>query len=390
MHAPSTATHPPPETGFRLQEQVPLAPYTTFGIGGPARWFAAVWTEQELARACAWAASRDLPLFVLGGGSNVLVSDNGFPGLVIHIALHGIRERDEGSRRLFTAAAGEPWDTLVARAVEANCAGMECLAGIPGTVGGTPVQNVGAYGQEVAQTITAVRCYDRQTAGFLAFPAAECGFAYRTSRFNTGPDRDRYIVTEVEFALQPGGEPSLTYADLQRHFAGRQPTLAEVAQAVRAIRRTKGMVIDGGPLAARDPDTRSAGSFFKNPVVSAAVNDAIAASVAPATVPSYPAPNANDGGTQRKLPAAWLLEQAGFRKGFELGGAAVSSKHTLALTNKSGQASAAEILALRDLLAAAVYERFNVRLAPEPVLVGDMVGDAVGHVVAHAGGDAPA
>jgi UDP-N-acetylmuramate dehydrogenase len=371
MPAPFFTTHPSANANFPLREHVPLAPFTTFGIGGPARWFAPVATEDELAAACAWASTENLPLFVLGSGSNVLVADSGFPGLVLHIALHGVREREQAGKRIFTVAAGEDWDALVTRAVERNCAGMECLAGIPGTVGGTPVQNVGAYGQEVAQTITSVRCYDRERAKFLAFPAGECGFAYRTSRFNTQPDCGRYIVTEVEFALEPDAPPSLTYADLQRHFTSGQPSLKDVAEAVRTIRRLKGMLIEGGPLPQRDPDTRSAGSFFKNPVVDASTYHAIAASVAPALAPNYPAPNAPDGSTQRKLPAAWLLEQAGFPKGFRSGRAAVSSKHTLALTNHSGDASATEILSLRDTLIHGVQARFGVSLEPEPVLVGE-------------------
>ncbi len=357
---------------FPLQQHVPLAPYTTFGIGGPARWFASVTSEAALAAACAWASERRLPVFVLGGGSNILVADSGFPGLVVHIAMPGIREREEAGKRVFSTAAGEDWDALVSRTVERNCAGMECLAGIPGTVGGTPVQNVGAYGQEVAQTIASVRCYDREQRVFRTFSNAECGFAYRSSRFNTLPDRGRFVVTEVEFALTPGGAPLLTYADLQKHFAGQKaPALGEVAEAVRAIRRGKGMVVEGGPLAGRDPDTRSAGSFFKNPVVPLTTYETIASSVAPAPAPSYPAPPAADGQEQRKLPAAWLLEQAGFPKGYALGGAAVSSKHTLALTNRSGHATAAEVIALRDTLARGVEARFGVRLEPEPIPVGD-------------------
>ncbi len=358
-----------------LQEEIPLAPYTTFGIGGPARWFASITNEGELAAACAWAALKQVPVFILGGGSNVLVADGGFPGLVLHISLLGIAEMDAAGKRRFTVAAGEDWDAFVSRTVEQDCAGLECLAGIPGTVGGTPVQNVGAYGQEVSQTIAEVRCYDRQAGTFVTFPAAMCGFAYRTSRFNTLPDRGRYIVTQVVFTLEPGGMPSLAYVDLQRHFAHRAtlPSLAEVAEAVRSIRRLKGMVLGsacGNGSPSRDPDTRSAGSFFKNPIVSEAAYQAIAAGMAPVSVPSYPAPPVADGTAQRKLPAAWLLEQAGFNKGFQLGGAAVSSKHTLALTNRSGQASAAEILALRDTLVAGVRERFAVELEPEPVFVG--------------------
>ncbi|RRA50301.1 UDP-N-acetylmuramate dehydrogenase [Acidipila sp. EB88] len=360
--------------GFPLREQVLLAPYTTFGIGGPARWFASVATEQQLAAACQWARRQGLPLFVLGGGSNVLVADSGFAGLVLHIALLGVQTThdDAAGTTTFAAAAGEDWDALVARSVGAGCAGMECLAGIPGTVGGTPVQNVGAYGQEVAQCITSVRCYDREGDCFVCFPNEQCGFAYRTSRFNTAPDRGRYVVTSVEFALHPGAAPSLAYADVQRFFADRTttPSLPEVAEAIRTIRRAKGMVIDNAAQPARDPDTRSAGSFFKNPVVAETLYRSIAASVAPANTPSYPAPAATDGSPQRKLPAAWLLEQAGFPKGFRMAGAAISSKHTLALTNHSGEATAAEVIALRDALATGVKLRFGVQLEQEPISVG--------------------
>lgn len=363
--------------GFLLQEHVPLAPFTTFGIGGPARWFTQVRDEAELSAACAWAAQQQVPVFVLGGGSNILVADTGFAGLVLQIGLRGFAEHDEGDRRVFAVAAGEDWDTLVTRTVEAKCAGMECLAGIPGSVGGTPVQNVGAYGQEVAQTITSLRCYDRHTQTFVTFTAAACGFAYRTSRFNSEPDRGRYIVTQVSFALVPGGAPALAYADLQRYFAGRAttPSLVEVAAAVRTIRRQKGMVVDSGILTHRDPDTRSAGSFFKNPVVAESLFQEVCQVVRTAgdttsSVPSYPAPASAAGAAQRKIPAAWLLEQAGFRKGFAVGGAAVSSKHTLALTNHSGRATAAEIIALRDVLAAGVEKRFGIRLEQEPIVVG--------------------
>ncbi len=349
-----------------LREDVPLAPFTTFVIGGPARWFASVRTEGELAEACAWADAHQVPVFVLGGGSNVLIADGGFPGLAVHIALRGVGEREENGKRVFTVAAGEDWDAMVTRTVDAGCAGMECLAGIPGSVGGTPVQNVGAYGQEVSQTIVGVHCFDRIETKFVHFNAQECGFGYRMSRFNTAPDRGRFMVTEVEFALQPGGAPSLAYADLQQFFAGQTPSLAQVAEGVRAIRRGKGMVVDASrPLAARDPDTRSAGSFFKNPVVPDLVFEAIAASVAPLPTPGYPA-----GEGFRKLSAAWLVEQAGFRKGFALGGAALSSKHSLALTNRSGHASASEVLELRDTVIRGVEARFGVRLEPEPVLVG--------------------
>lgn len=360
----------PAQRGFRLQEHVPLAPFTTFGIGGPARWFAAVSSEHELARACAWASVNNLPLFILGGGSNILVADAGFQGLVVQIALRGIEELPGSPLRTFRVAAGEPWDAFVTYSVERDCAGIECLAGIPGTVGGTPVQNVGAYGQEVSQTITQVHCFDRRTGGFVCFSGPECGFAYRSSRFNTGRDKERYVVTRVDFQLQPNGQPTLTYVDLQRYFeeSMQAADLKAVAAAIREIRARKGMVIPDDPLANRDPDTRSAGSFFKNPIVPLATCQAIAAAAHPG-MPSYPAP-ALDGIEQRKLSAAWLLEHAGFPKGFAQGNAALSSKHTLALTNRSGNTSSANMLALRDTLIAGVLARFGVRLEQEPILIG--------------------
>jgi UDP-N-acetylmuramate dehydrogenase len=358
---PAQSQHP---ADFSPQENIPLAPYTTFGIGGPARWFATITAEEQLAPACAWASAQGLPIFILGGGSNLLVADAGFPGLVLHIALLGVQQGSDG---LFRVAAGENWDSLVSLAVERNYGGIECLAGIPGTVGGTPVQNVGAYGQEVAQTITQVRTFDRQTAHFVEYPARECAFAYRASRFNTEPERGRFIVTRVDFQLRADAVPKPGYADLKQYFAdsGQVPDLRTVVRAVREIRARKGMVIPHAPLAERDPDTRSAGSFFKNPVVSQVMFEVICREFPGA--PSYPAPDASEGARQRKLPAAWLLEQAGFPKGYRLGCAALSSKHTLALTNRSGDASAADILALRDCLIEGVYARFGVRLEPEPI-----------------------
>ena len=366
--------HLSPAPGFLLRQQVSLAPYTTFGIGGAARYFAEVASEEDLVAACAWARAEKLPVFVLGGGSNLLVADAGYSGLVLHIALRGIERTVTGGKLLLSAGAGEDWDGFVSHAVAQDYAGVECLAGIPGSVGGTPVQNVGAYGQEVAETIESVRCYDRETAAFVHFTNAECRFRYRESRFNSGGDRGRYIVAQVRFALTPAGKAALRYPDVQRVFARatRAPSLAEVAQAVREIRRAKGMVIDAGPPAGRDPDTRSAGSFFKNPIVAQEKFEAIAASSAPHPVPSYPAPESAEGQAQRKLPAAWLVEQAGFARGYALGGAAISSRHTLALTNRSGNATAAEVAALRDRIVAGVQKRFGVTLEPEPVVLGTL------------------
>jgi UDP-N-acetylmuramate dehydrogenase len=349
-----------------IEENKPLAPFTTFGIGGPTRWFVEAASEDEIAEAAAWAREHRVALFVLGGGSNLLVSDAGFDGLVLRVGLRGIAAVDapgEPGHTIYQVAAGEDWDHFMQRTVEDNCAGLECLAGIPGTVGGTPVQNVGAYGQEVASAIERVRAFDLRERGFVEFAAAECGFAYRRSRFNSA-DRGRYIVTRVDYRLTPGGAPTLRYAELQRAFPeGAQPSLAEVAAQVRRIRQAKGMLMVEG-----DSDCRSAGSFFKNPVVTDEQFRQIAA--ASETPPRcFPAgPDAENQG-QVKVPAAWLIEQAGFAKGFALGAAAVSSRHTLALVNRGG-ANAAEILALAGQITAAVERRFGVCLEIEPEMVG--------------------
>jgi UDP-N-acetylmuramate dehydrogenase len=341
-----------------IREEVSLAGYTTFGIGGPARWFAEARTEEDVAEAVRWAGRRGLPLFVLGGGSNLLVPDEGYAGVVVLIAIRGVER--EGCR--FDVGAGEPWDPFVDRTLEAGCAGVECLAGIPGSVGGTPVQNVGAYGQEVAETIVSVRALDRRTGEFAEMSREACGFRYRESVFNT-TERGRYIVTRVRFGLREGGAPTLRYQDLQRGFAGavRAPTLVEVAAAVRESRRGKGMLIVEG-----DPDCRSAGSFFKNPVVSAAEFAAVAraAGLGEAEVPHWPA-----GAGRVKLPAAWLLERAGFVKGYGEGAVRVSSRHTLALTNRGG-ASFADVARMEREIVGGVEGRFGVRLEREPVLLG--------------------
>jgi UDP-N-acetylmuramate dehydrogenase len=345
---------------MQFLEDVPLAPFTTFQIGGPARWFAAAATEDDIAAGVAFAGERQLPLFVLGGGSNLLVSDAGFPGLVLHIALRGIASTQENGRPVISAAAGEDWDGLVAYAVAANYAGVECLSGIPGTVGGTPVQNVGAYGQEVSQTIVTVRAFDRKTAQFVDLPASACGFSYRRSIFNS-TQRERYVVSRVDYALNQNGVPNFVYADLTRYFAARNvasPTLTEVRDAVRTIRQQKGMLIVPG-----DTDCRSAGSFFKNPVVPVTVLDTLAheLGVEKKSIPAYPA---QDG--EVKLSAAWLIERAGYQKGYALGNAGISSRHTLALINRGG-ATAADVIALRDQVTDTIASRFAIRLEPEPV-----------------------
>jgi UDP-N-acetylmuramate dehydrogenase len=376
-----------------IEENKPLAPLTTFGIGGPARWFVEAASEDEIVQATAWARERGLALFVLGGGSNLLVSDAGFEGLVLRVGLLGIDQLSDetppGAKAqnfsgkstyglkpvpftaedmggtIYRVGAGEDWDQFVQRTVEDNCAGIECLAGIPGTVGGTPVQNVGAYGQEVSSVIERARVFDLEERAFKEFSNAECEFAYRRSRFNS-TDRGRYIVTRVDYRLTLGGAPTLRYAELQRAIQsgaeeGTQPTLADVAAVVRRVRQAKGMLLVEG-----DADCRSAGSFFKNPVVS----EELAAQIAAAStkeLPHFPAGAQNEG--MVKLPAAWLIEQAGFAKGYALGAAGVSSRHTLALINRGG-ASAAEVLALAEEINAVVEARFGIRLEMEPVMVG--------------------
>lgn len=353
---------------MHLIENQPLAPLTTFGIGGPARWFVEAETEAEIEETVEWAANRGVELFVLGGGSNLLVADAGFDGLVVKIGLAGIEadQKKDGTR--IRAGAGVRWDEFVERCLGENCAGIECLAGIPGTVGGTPVQNVGAYGQEVSTIIESVRAYDRHERAFVELSAAECAFSYRRSRFNT-TDRNRFIVTRVDYRLIAGGAPTIRYAELERAIAalhpdGSQPTLAEVAAAVRRIRQGKGMLIVEG-----DPDCHSAGSFFKNPVVSEEVFQRIKAQSAP---PKFPA--GAESAHLVKVSAAWLIEHAGFGKGFALGAAGISSKHTLALINRGG-ATAADILTLAEKVRSSVRERFGIELEMEPVIVGSTIAN---------------
>ena len=343
---------------LQIREGVPLAPLTTFGIGGAARYFVEATTDEEIVEAVFWAKERGLRLFVLGGGSNLLVRDSGFAGLVLKIGVMGV---EACGRNLFDVGAGESWDRFVEMMMYMGMAGVECLAGIPGSVGGTPVQNVGAYGQEVAGTIESVRAFDRETLEWVELDKAACRFRYRESLFNTD-EPGRYIVARVRFRLRANGQPNLRYADLQRRFAGRgDVTLMEVATAVREIRRSKGMLLVEG-----DADCRSAGSFFKNPIVAAERLAGVAAAIGveQSKVPHWPA-----GEGKIKIPAAWLLEQAGFVKGYGEGPARISTRHTLALTNRGG-ATFADVERLQDEIVRGVRERFGITLEREPVLVG--------------------
>lgn len=350
---------------MHLQENIPLAPLTTFRIGGPARYFVAVKSAVEVQEATLFAEAKNLPLFVLGGGSNLLVGDAGWPGLVLHVAIPGIDRHagtDHMGRVLFDVGAGESWDRFVSQAVAAKCAGVECLSGIPGSVGATPVQNVGAYGQEVSETIESVEVFDTEDRQLREFCPEACAFGYRSSIFNTS-DRGRFIVLRVTYALRPGGEAHIQYADLKRHFAGREtrPNLAEVREAVRHIRARKGMLITEG-----DPDCRSAGSFFKNPVISADQHADLErrASAKGLALPAYPALEKN-----KKVSAAWLVEHSGFSRGYGFGRVGLSSKHALALINRGG-ASATEVVAFQNQIGHRVEEIWGVRLEPEPVFVG--------------------
>lgn len=342
-----------------IQENIPLAPLTTLGIGGVARFFAEVPGEAELTDAIALAARQQLPVFILGGGSNVLIADEGFPGLVIRVAIKGIEQFNEGGKVLVTAGAGEAWDAFVEYCIQRDLAGLECLSGIPGLVGGTPVQNVGAYGQEVSETITTVRAFDRQSKQIVDLSNADCHFSYRTSIFNS-TERDRYVVLAVTYRLRPHGDPAIRYPDLKNFFANRigQPTLAEVRNAVIEIRSRKSMVIHP-----EDPNRRSAGSFFKNPIVSPEIFARLTVKAAEQP-PCFPAADGNV-----KVPAAWLIERAGFQRGYVKGRVGISSKHTLAIINLGG-ATADDVLALVREISLGVWERFGIELLPEPVFVG--------------------
>ena len=348
-------------------ENIPLAPLTTLRIGGPARYFVEASSVGAVQEAVTFARSRDLPLFVLGGGSNLLVADTGWPGLVLKVALPGIDQLsglNEDGKVLFDVGAGESWDRFVSHAVIAHCAGVECLSGIPGSVGGTPVQNVGAYGQEVSETIASVQVLDLRdaTSQVRELCPEACQFSYRSSIFNT-TERGRFIVLRVTYALAPGGSPRITYADLERHFEGREtrPDLAETREAVRHIRARKGMLIVPG-----DADCQSAGSFFKNPILSEEQHAdlKLRARARGLTVPSYPALE-----TRRKISAAWLIEHSGFARGFGFGRVGISSRHALAIVNRDA-ATAADVLALKDQIQHRVEEIWGVHLEAEPVMVG--------------------
>ncbi|CAN5922526.1 UDP-N-acetylmuramate dehydrogenase [soil metagenome] len=339
----------------------PLAARTTLGLGGPAQRLARVDTVDEISEALASAGAD--PVLILGGGSNLVVRDGGWPGLVIQIAIPGVTIQDHGDHAVVSAFAGVVWDDFVAQMVDAGLAGVECLSGIPGLVGATPMQNVGAYGQEVADTIVRVCVLDRRTGAIETMEPAACGFAYRTSVFKGS---ERWIIVEVVFRLERRADSApIKYPELSRALgiaeAARAP-LAEVRTTVIALRRGKGMVVDPG-----DPASRSAGSFFTNPIVDRATLAAFEARLPPGvTAPKFPTA---DGRT--KLSAGWLIERAGFAKGYTppASRAGISSKHALALVNR-GDATSAELLALAREIQYGLRARLGIELVPEPVIVG--------------------
>ncbi len=348
----------------RPLERVPLASHCTLGVGGPARYFLEAREEASVPAALEWAERRGLSARVLGGGSNLVIADEGVDGLVIKVALRGVWVREEHGAVVLTAAAGEPWDDLVGQTVDRGWAGLECLSGIPGLVGATPIQNVGAYGQEVSETLAAVRAVDRRTRGIVTLTREDCRFAYRDSMFKSEAP-EGYVVLAVSYRLATRGAPAIRYADLERDLASRgisAPSLADVRASVLRVRRSKSMVLEDG-----DPNRRSCGSFFLNPVVTAEELARIEALVgSEGSMPRWPQP---DG--RVKLPAAWLIERAGFSRGEVDGPVGLSTRHTLAIVCHEG-AKAADVVRFARRVREQVWERFGVRLEPEPVFWGPL------------------
>jgi len=342
-------------------ENVRLAEHCTLGVGGPARFFVEARDEASVQEALDWARARRLPLRVLGCGSNLVVADEGIDGLVVKIALRGVDTRAAHGAVELTAAAGEPWDELVRRSVERGWAGFECLSGIPGLVGATPMQNVGAYGQEVSETVTVVRALDASTGRVVAFENRECRFTYRDSLFRSG-EPGRYVILSVGYRLRPQGPATVRYADVEKDLASRgiaTPSLGDVRASVIAIRRSKSMVLDP-----HDENRRSCGSFFTNPIIPGPDLAAVESRAGDATMPRWVLP---DG--RVKLSAAWLIERAGYARGRADGPVGVSTRHALAIVARDG-ARARDVVAFACRVQTAVEKRFGLRLTPEPVFWG--------------------
>jgi len=350
---------------FTISPSVPLASRTTLGLGGAALFFAEITDAVDVAPALRWAKERALPVFLLGGGSNLVVADQGFPGLVLHMRTRGLHWTEVGGEVLVEAQAGEAWDDLVAETVLRGAAGIECLSGIPGTAGAAPVQNIGAYGQEAAEAIRSVRVLDRETLESRELDARDCGFGYRTSRFKCEPDR--FVILTLTLGLVPRGRPVLRYGELVAACSGTPtPSLAKVRQTVLALRGRKSMVLDE-----EDPNRHSAGSFFTNPIVTAELAAEIARRAVAAGCIQEPVemPHFALAGGQVKLAAGWLIEHSGLCKGYRMGPVGISSHHALALVHHGG-GTTADLLRLALHVRAAVFDRFGVTLSPEPVFLG--------------------
>ena len=365
LHAPAD---PAAALPLLIEQDVPLAPLSTLGVGGSARYFTRARTRDDVRLAARWAQDGDLPLFPLGDGSNVVFGDQGFPGLVLKLELGGIEWRHDGTRAYVTAAAGEPWDDVVAQAVARKCAGIECLSGIPGRVGAAPIQNIGAYGQDLAARLVSVDALDCATLSDATLDRQACRLGYRSSVFKANDQGRQLIVLGITLDLEPGGTSCLAYDELAAAVRDRvrtNPQLSDVRAAVLELRRGKSMLNDPD-----DPCSRSVGSFFVNPLLT---TEAYARAEAHArrsgalfATEGLHAIALPDGSL--KIPAAWLIERAGFRRGERRGRVGLSEKHALALVNYGG-ATALEVLGLAREIADKVRARFGIQLFPEPVLV---------------------
>lgn len=365
-----------------MRFDVPLAPRTTLGVGGRAARYVEARSEAEVRAALTWANAEGIEVTILGGGSNVLVADRGVDGLVLHVSVSGCEERIEGDRVTLRVGAGERWDAFVATTVERGFAGIECLSGIPGDVGAAPIQNIGAYGQEVGEVIASVHAIDRGSGALVDIDHRDCAFGYRDSAFKRAWS-GRFAIVGVTFDLQRGGAASVRYAELERYLrevgAGSSPSLVDVRRAVLELRRRKSMLVEP-----EDENARSAGSFFVNPTLDEASWMEARARIEAANVlaPGESIPQFPAGPGRVKIPAAWLIERAGFAKGTHDGAVGLSTRHTLAIVNRGG-ASADEILRFARRIRDVVLDRFGVRLVPEPVMLGfrnDEIGDLVDRV----------
>jgi len=358
------------QIGLQIEENVELAALTTLGVGGPASFFVRYTQNQQLHRALVWARDEGLASFVLGGGSNLLVADGGFRGLVLQPAAGRLETHVRGEEVLLAADAGVPWDQVVEAAIAAGGAGLEALSGIPGLSGAAPIQNIGAYGQEVAEHLERVDVFDRESLAEVTFAAAECGFAYRQSHFKT-KWQGRYVITRLHFRLPRLTEARPAYAELERHLgtpAGEGVPLEVLRRAVLELRRNKSMLVDQEDQKDQKGENgRSAGSFFLNPIVAPKLAEEALARYrergGERELPSWPVA----GGV--KLSAAWLIEEAGFPRGYGQGRVGLSTRHSLAIVNRGG-ADAAEIVALAREIQAGVAASFGVTLKPEPIQLG--------------------